>query len=189
MPRISRAAVVLLIASLALTGCASASSTDSSESSAPEVTTAPASGTTITGTGYSFAVPEGWDIPEGEKPAGVDSLAADLTDTDGFADNVNVVLSPAGEVTPEQVETQGVSELEDAGAADVTVQDRVTVAGSESAHLSASLAASGTDYQIEQYYVSQDGQTYVVTFSFSPTVGDADRTDLSESVLAGWTWS
>lgn len=120
---------------------------------------------------------------------GADTLAADLTDADGFADNVNVLLSPAGEITPDQVESQGVDELEAGGASAITVKDRITVAGSESAHLSAGLTSSGVDYQIEQFYLTHDGSTYVVTFSFSPSVADTDRDLLAESVLAGWTWS
>ena len=117
------------------------------------------------------------------------AVAADLTDTDGFADNVNVVLSPAGEVSAEQVEGAGVTELENAGATDVEANDRVVVAGAESAHLSANLSASGTSYAVEQYYVTDEGQTYVVTFSFSPTVDDDQREAVAESVLASWAWA
>ena len=184
MPRSSAVAALALAVSLALAGCSSPASSD-----APEPSAAPATGNTITGTGYTFVVPEGWDVPTDVTLPGADVLAADLTDTDGFADNVNVVLSPAGEVTPEQVESLGVDELEGAGATDVAVGDRLTVAGSESAHLGAGLSSNGSDYLIEQYYVTHDGQTYVVTFSFSPTVSESDRDEVSESVLATWDWS
>jgi hypothetical protein len=125
----------------------------------------------------------------GRPVPGADVLVADLSDADGFTDTVNVVLSPAGELTPEQVETLGVDELEAAGATEVTVRERITVGESESAHLSAGLTSSGADYLVEQYYVTRDGQTYVVTFSFSPTVADPERDALSESVLATWAWS
>ena len=194
-----------LAASLALVGCSDSSATEPSES-APAATQAseaaaapasdagagaePAAGKTIEGTGYSFVVPEGWAVPEGsDAQEGVDTLAADLTDKDGFADNVNVVLSPAGEVTPDQVESKGVKELENAGAKDVTVRDRVTIAESESAHLSAVFPNNADEYQIDQYYVGHDKQTYIVTFSFSPTVSEADRDKLSASVLATWSWA
>ena len=88
-----------------------------------------------------------------------------------------------------QVEGAGVTELENAGATDVEANDRVVVAGAESAHLSANLSASGTSYAVEQYYVTDEGQTYVVTFSFSPTVDDDQREAVAESVLASWAWA
>ncbi|QHC58904.1 hypothetical protein [Rathayibacter sp. VKM Ac-2760] len=176
------AALVVLLA-----GC---SSPAGSGDDADALDAAAATGEKITGTGYAYSVPEGWGAPDTDPASmGADTLAADLADTDGFADNVNVVLSPAGEVTADQVESAGVTELETAGATDVETNDRVVVAGSESAHLSATLAASGTSYNVEQYYVTDDGQTYVVTFSFSPTVDDDDREAVAESVLASWSWA
>jgi hypothetical protein len=197
------AAAVLLAASLVLTGCSfstSGSSTPagepSAESSAPStqessgLDAAPATGETITGDGYTYVVPEGWAVPD-QEVAGFnpDTLAANRQDTDGFADNVNVLKSPAGLVTPDLVESAGVTELEGAGATDITVDDRVTIAGSESAHLSASMSSEGVTYGIEQYYVSTDDQTYIVTFSFSDTVTPDERRAVAESILVTWTWA
>ncbi|KQQ05590.1 hypothetical protein ASG06_03210 [Rathayibacter sp. Leaf185] len=186
MSRFLRLGATVAVAAL-LTAC---SSTTGSGSDADEIDAAAAAGVQVTGDGYSYSVPEGWDIPDTDPSTiGADTLAADLTDTDGFSDNVNVVLSPSGAVTPDQVETAGKDELTGAGATDVEVQDRVQVAGTESAHLSAALTSQGASYSIEQYYLTQDDQTYVVTFSFSPTVDDDAREDLSESILASWTWA
>ncbi|MDY0912948.1 hypothetical protein [Rathayibacter festucae] len=171
-----------------LAGCSSPAGDSGSD--ADTIDTAAATGDTISGDGYSYSVPEGWGAPDADPATmGADTLAADLTDTDGFADNVNVVLSPAGEVSADQVEGAGVTELENAGATDVEANDRVVVAGAESAHLSANLTASGATYAVEQYYVTDDGQTYVVTFSFSPTVDDDQREAVAESVLASWAWA
>lgn len=180
-----RTAATLLAASLFLVGCAG--TPPDTETAAPKVE--PAAGETITGESYSFVAPEGWAVPEDVPEVGADTLVADLTDTDGFADNLNVVPTPGGEVTPEQVETEGVKELEGAGATDVSFGDRLTVAGSEAANLSALFSSGGTEYRIQQYYLTRDGQTYVVTFSFSPTVSEADRNDLAQSVLATWEWA
>ena len=187
-PFVARALLTAVAAAtlLGLTACAAgAPATDTAG-------VAPATGELISGTGYTYSVPEGWADP-GEVPGfSPDSIAADL---DAFvpgrqlADNVNVILSPAGKVTPEQVESAGVKELEGAGATDVTVQPRVKIAGQESAHLSAALASGGTTYAAEQYYVSNGDQTYVVTFSFSPTVGAKERVALAESVLASWKFT
>lgn len=197
------AAAVLLVASLALTGCSSpkaepstptgGQSAEPSTPSAPDssgLDAAPATGETITGDGYTYVVPEGWAVPDQEVPGfSPDTLAANGQDTDGFADNVNVLKSPAGLVTPDLVESAGVTELEGAGATDITVNDRVTIAGSESAHLSASMSSEGAIYGVEQYYVSTDDQTYIVTFSFSDTVAPDERQDVAESVLVTWTWA
>ncbi len=203
------AAALIVSAALLLAGCGGqsgdtepaasgdAGSSASPSASAPAETPAaePAAGETITGTGYSFSVPEGWAIPDQALPGteAVDVFVANLTDAsaDGFADNVNVVLSPAPQaITADQVETLGVDELEGAaGATNVTVEERTTVAGEESAHLSASVDQQGVQYNIDQFYPSQGDQTYVVTFSFSTDVTADDRAAVYESVLATWTWA
>ena len=159
------------------------------DNGAPDISAAPATGVLIEGDGYSYQVPEGWDVPESSGGFDPDTLAADLTDTDGFSDNVNVLLSPAGEISPDQVEELGVPELENAGATDVAVQPRVSIAGSESAHITAKFTSEGVLYWVEQYYPTNAGQTYVVTFSFSETLGADDRVAVSESILASWQWA
>lgn len=188
MSRFLRLGATVAVAAL-LAGCSSGAGGDSA-GEVEDLDAAPAAGVQVTGDGYSYSVPEGWDVPDTDPATiGADTLAADLTDADGFADNVNVVLSPAGAVTADQVEAAGAGELEGAGATDVEVRDRVQVAGTESAHLTGSLTAQGASYSIEQYYLTDDDQTYVVTFSFSPSVDDDDREDLAESVLASWAWA
>lgn len=184
------AASLILAASLLLAGCGGADSPEGSGGPAESGSSQPAAtGDTITGTGYTYNVPEGWGEPEQSIPGFTpDSLAADLTDTDGFADNINVILSPAGEVTAEQVETAGVAELEGAGYGDVTIEDRVQVAGSEAAHLSATLTQGDTTSAMNQFYVNADGQTYIVTFSYNVDVSDADRAAVYDAVLASWAW-
>lgn len=186
MTRLINATVLALASSLLLAGCSFPPLTG-----APSTTNAPHStGPKIAGNGYNFLAPRGWTQPtDTNKPAGVDTFVANLADADGFTDNINVLLSPAGEVSPDVVESQGVQELRDAGATDVTVRNRVKVAGSETAHLSAGYTSGAVSDRLEQFYISRDGQTYVVTFSFSPTVSKADRDALTSAVLATWSWS
>ncbi len=203
--RTASAAALALSAVLLLAGCGmsvaereetspgaaeSSASPSSAPSSAPTSDAAPAAGERVSGTGYSFTVPEGWGVPSADLvPAQADVFAVDLTDVeDGFSDNVNVLLSPAGAITPEQVESLGTAELEANGATEVAIGERITVAGSESAHLSAMLEQQGVQYAIEQYYATDAGQTHVVTFSFSPSVEGAQRAEIAESVLATWSW-
>jgi hypothetical protein len=69
------------------------------------------------------------------------------------------------------------------------VNERVTVAGAESAHISATMASDGVSYAVDQYYVSHDDQTYIVTFSFSETVPLEERQQIAESVLVTWAWA
>jgi hypothetical protein len=183
-------AALVLVAGLTLAGCSSGSDGGDAASGVPTISAAPATGETVAGDGYGFSLPEGWTTTDDPSLVGqADTLAYDSADTDGFADNVNVLLSPAGEVTPDQVETQGVEEFKDGGSTEVAVDDRIMIAGSESAHLSGPLSSGGADYYIEQFYPNHDGQTYVVTFSFSEAVSDADRAAVTDAVLASWTWS
>ncbi|MDF2580708.1 hypothetical protein [Microbacterium arborescens] len=204
-------AALLVSAALLLAGCggqaddtaasgdagaspAPSSSTSSSAPAASAPDVAPASGETITGTGYSFSVPEGWAVPEQAVPGTerLDVFVADLSDpTAAFADNVNVVLSPEGQtVTPEQIEKDGVEQLEtQAGATDVAVAPRTVIAGGESAHITASVTQQGATYNVDQFYASDGDRTYVVTFSFSPEVSEADRAAVYDSVLASWAWA
>jgi hypothetical protein len=198
MRRIPVLATTALVLALALAGCAAPAETESapvsSETASPAETAAAAAeaatGETVTGTGYSFSVPEGWGVPADQpKPAGVDTLAGDLQSTAAFVSNVNVVLSPAGELTTEQAESAGAQELEGIGATDLQVLDRAKIAGSEAAHLTAVVTASGVEYRIDQYYVSNAGQTYVITFSVETTMSEADRAAIADAVLASWQWS
>lgn len=187
---------VLIAASLTLAGCSVAAPPapgpdgpdGGTEETAPEFSADPASGELIEGTGYSYNVPDGWGVPPGATDPQLDTVAADLTDDDGFSDNINVLLSPAGALTPDQVETAGVAELEQFGATEVEVRDRVSIEGAESAHLSARFESQGVQYRVEQYYPTQGDQTFVVTFSFSDDLPEADRLAVSESILASWSW-
>jgi hypothetical protein len=186
LPRLTLVAATALV----LAGCSiTAPPSPDPETEAPTSDVAPATGDLITGDGYSYHVPDGWGLPPQDLANGSDTLALDLTDDDGFSDNVNVLLSPAGEITPDQVEAAGPPELENSGATDVEVRPRVAIAGEESAHLAAIFTQGTATYQIDQYYPTHDGQTYVVTFSFSQTVSQADREALAESVLASWVWA
>lgn len=203
MPKITAGVGAVLALAIVLSGCSSPGpASENTEQTAPveEQSTqttdpdfsfdgAPAAGIEVAGTGYTFHAPDGWKIPDAPEGYTPDALAGDPNDTDGFADNVNVIVSPAGMLTPDQIEQGSGDELSSAGADEVVVNDRVRVAGSETTHISTQLTQQGITYWIEQYGISSDDQTYVVTFSFSETVSDADRQGLAESVLATWAWA
>ena len=198
MNRVLPRLTLVLASALVLAGCslsgpaAPDTDTDTDTGTGTEAPTSgavPATGELISGDGYSYNVPDGWGLPPTDVNTGADTLAVDLTDDDGFSDNVNVLLSPAGEISSDQVESAGPPELEGSGASNVEVRPRVGIAGEESAHLTALFSSGGVTYQIDQYYPTHDGQTYVVTFSFSEDVPETDREALADSVLASWTWA
>jgi hypothetical protein len=143
----------------------------------------------VSGDGYSYTIPVGWAQQDAALAPGTDTVAADSAPTGPFGNNVNVVLSPAGAFTPDNVEAAAGNELETAGATEVEVLDRVTVAGEETAHVTAVMTVSDLTYRIHQYYVTSDDQTYVVTFSAAVDVPDEESISTAESVLATWTWA
>ncbi len=141
----------------------------------------------ITGDGYSYSVPVGWGASE-NIPAGADTFAMDLAAPAAVPGTVTVVASPTGVVTADDAESVGVSGLEGQGATNVVAQDRVMVAGSESAHITASIAVNDLELALDQYFLTHADQTYVVTFSSSGSVSEVDRTRINASVLTSWVW-
>lgn len=200
-----RPAVLLIAVAFALTGCSApdavsggVSEATATESSAPlgtdggaaELDAEPANGELIAGSGYTFIVPAGWTLgaPQAQGGVSTDSVATNTADTDGFVDNVNV-LAPQGLITADDVETSGAESLAQTWGTEVEVRERISVAGADSAHISANLTASGVSYAIEQYYLTSGDQTFVVTFSFSDTMPAAEREEIAESVLVTWAWA
>lgn len=184
-----RSVIGVLVAGAALStsaGCSEASST----AEAPRGSTSVASDREFTGTGYGYDVPRGWDSPAQDVPGfDLDTFAVDRRDNDGFTDNVNVILAPGRAMPPRQTEVSAKRELAAAGARRISVNDRVRVAGVVSPHLSAVMSLNSTPYAIDQYYVTANGQTYLVTFSFSRDVRAGDRAEVMDAVLTSWVWA
>jgi hypothetical protein len=201
-----RVAALAIVSSLTLAGCGGSdggsdesSDTDSSSSA---TTDAPddsdtdtdsdvdaATGDTISGTGFSFNAPEGWTDAKEVLPTAL-AVAANRGDSDGFSDNINVIEDKTiVDVDRDDLEKAVKRVLEGVNAQDVTIKDPVEVDGEEAVTVAASLEQNGTKYLTEQFAVSHDGKGYVVTFSFSDTVSEDDRDDLTESVLETWKWS
>lgn len=199
LPR--RMATLTLLAGLTLAGCGGGDSDGSSDggtaskdssSAAPTPSADPAEGAKVSGKGYSFHAPEDWKKPSQKIPGTeqTDTFVADLTDRDGFADNINVIrLDPAPIKETGALEKALVKELEGAGAKKVTVRDRLDVDGDTAVHIASEFTQSGATYLTEQYDAIHDGVSYVVTFSFSTDVPQDDRDETAESVLATWKWA
>jgi hypothetical protein len=184
--RAAAAGCTVLLFSLSLAACA--------KEPPAELRSEPALGETLFGSGYDISAPEGWSSSAPGLPSEVvgneiDVIAAETEATDGFADNVNVLVSPMAELTADEAERLVVGELESGGFEAVTVEGRIMVADTESVHVSAIGRANGQMYMIEQYLIPvPDWNMYVVTFSFSPEVDNYYRELTAESVLASWTW-
>lgn len=197
-----RAAALTILATLTLSACGSSDSDDSSSSSKDSKDSSkssdsgfsaePANGPSIKGTDYTYSVPDTWETPK-NKPAGFDfdSLAVDSDDKDGFADNINVLRedpAPSG-LTSEQLDKELGDQLVKQGAKDVETQTAVTIDGERATHISMSQELNGNKNLTEQYYVVRDGALYVITFSHSPDLSEADRDEVAGSVLTTWKWS
>lgn len=187
---------VLSVSVILLAGCAAGPASDEvtettstpSVSSSKSLDAEPAKGETFSGTGYSFTAPEGW--AEAAPPAGTkapDLFVASSDASDGFADNVNVLIQD-GVVTPDVVESAGVEQLSEIWKTDVEIGDRVEVAGEEVAHLAADMELNGIAYVIDQYYLVDGEKSYIVTFSSDADATSEERTEVTESVLGTWSW-
>lgn len=173
----------------ALTGCFSPPAPTADGSAPPAISVDPATGELIEGTGYTVNAPEGWAVPPDAPPAADIYLIDEETTADGFTNTLNVIPGPDPGDSPAEIETNGVAYLENVvGATEVEVRPRVTIAGSETPHISAQLTKQGTTYRTEQYLLADAGLVYTITFSFGETVSQEDREALAESVLATWTW-
>ncbi len=181
-----RTSALAVVVALLLTGCSAQPQT---QEDAPAVSgIAPASGPVVSGDGYSFNAPEGWEETDPSGAPGTDVIAWDANPEGDFADNVNVVISPAGLVPLDAVEAGTVQELEAVGAENITVKDRLTLNGAELTHLAASMTVQGLTYQAEQFAINSDSQTYLITFSFRESVPESERVELAESVLVTWSF-
>lgn len=198
LPR--RLAVLALVSTTVLAGCGGSSGSDdakpssdpTSASAAPGSDVAAAAGDQLTGNGYSYRVPDGWGKPKAPVPGteSTDTFAADLTDDDGFSDNVNVIRQePAPPTTPDELEKVLPGQLESETITSVEVRSQIGVDGETAAHFALAQTLKGRKNVAEQYYVTHDGAIYVVTFSFSPDVPTGEREKTSESILASWKWA
>ncbi|WJM15397.1 hypothetical protein [Microbacterium arborescens] len=196
--RIAPMAVALVSATLLLAACDAQPGADRPDGSSP-VSSAPATpaptatssvedepGETVRGSGYSFTVPRGWAVPDQDPTGGqVDVFVSESADAEGRY--ITVVVSP-GVITPGDVEADGAASLEAVGATDVSLEDRVDIAGSESAHLVATLEQGGAPTLIDQYYATRDEQTFVITIASPADTAEEDRRRLAEIVLSSWAW-
>lgn len=71
----------------------------------------------------------------------------------------------------------------------MSLNDRVHIAGGESAHVTAVMSMNGNKYTIELFYPTRHDQTFIMTFSFSKDVPTEKRLKVADSTLDTWTWT
>jgi hypothetical protein len=192
MKSLARPIAVLALAVSTLTACGAAGSDDqavdpSPSSMATTLSAKPADGATISTDAFTYTVPKDWE--ESPNSTAI-TLAIDSKDPDGFADNINVIKdNTVTTLKGDKLEDAIEKVLKSANATDITVKDRIQVAGAEAVHVGAVFDLNGTKYRTEQYALSYDDTGYVVTVSFSPDVPSAERDKVSESILTTWKWN
>jgi hypothetical protein len=190
-----RVAALAIVSTLTLAGCGGSDSGGDDSPSSDKTSAAPApeveapDGDTISGDGFEFVVPQGWQDAKASLPSAL-AVAVDSTDTDGFSDNVNVMAdNTVVGIDRDKLEDAVEKVLSGVKATDIEIKDPVEIAGEEAVHVGARFDLNGIKYLTEQYAVGHDDKGYVVTFSFSESVPEADRVERAASVLSSWTWA
>jgi hypothetical protein len=221
MPRL-RSAVIGIVALLALSACSgsddsSGDSTPATSDSTPTTTstgsqspseptdvtttaspdettsaTEPGGGATVTGAGYTVAVPEGWQdvIDQARRTnAQADVAIAEPAQAGEFRLNFNVVQPsalPAG-VTDQQLATQAAKELRSVTHAKVTPVDGPAFDGAPSVGQVSHATAGGFNVTLVQYLVRHQGRLYPTTLTFE-TSRENEAQAVMTGIVGSWTW-
>ncbi len=182
-----------IVLGLVASGCAGATEEASTESAASVSTAAspsppPKGSKRFSTPDFFFYAPKNWRDSTGQAQQAVIAVM-NASDNDGFADNVNVIrLDPAPITDLDELEEALQTELENAGAKDIEVLDRVQLDGVEAVHDSAVMSAGESEYRIEQFNAISDGVSFVVTISHNT---DADPEAMAkdiDTIISTWTW-
>ncbi len=167
-------------------------STESTEGGDTTALTAePATGEEFSDDAFSFNAPEGWENPPGDLAPQALVFAADVSDSDGFADNVNVVAENQLASIDDLEDREAAAEagLEGADAKEIEVGEPIELDGEPAVTITSLFNLNGNEYRTWQYAATHDGDGFVVTFSFSKDVSAADQQEIAESVAASWSWT
>ena len=182
-----------IVLGLAASGCAGATEEASTESAATVSTAAspsppPKGSKRFSTPDFFFYAPKNWRDSTRQAQQAVIAVM-NASDNDGFADNVNVIrLDPAPITDLDVLEEALQAELQNAGAKDIEVLDRVQLDGVEAVHDSAVMSAGENEYRIEQFNAISDGVSFVVTISHNTDADpDAMAKDI-DTIISTWTW-
>ncbi|HNI70197.1 MAG TPA: hypothetical protein PKX56_04915 [Marmoricola sp.] len=168
----------------------SSPTTDSGDSGVDPADAAPA-GITISGTGFSFSAPKGWEDIKDQMGAQFAAAARETGQSDGFADNVNVIRSGSSGITMEQLKESVPGQLQGAGGKNIQIHDDVTIDGQTAAHATAEIPVnngSGIVAHTTQYYVITDDAEYVITITSQGGFDDAKTKANVARIVSSWQW-
>lgn len=191
--------LLALAAVLVLGGCGKEApvhqATPSAPSSSPTPRAAPATGPLLSGTGYAFHLPRGWEqrtreYKRAEKE--IEVAGADAPDASGIADAVKVRVTDSAVAEPDDTQLQEISttitrELR-TRIPKLVVNHPTEIADQPALDHEGALAQQGTPYYIHQFIAFKGGKAYAITFQFSRATTGKQRSEIIGPVLASWTW-
>ncbi len=154
--------------------------------------TAESSGAGVSGTGYSIAIPDGWEdvLAAAQRTnSAADVAVAEPQQPGEFRTNFNTVTpNPIDDsVTDQQLAAQAARELKSVTHTAVTPVDAPDFDGTPALGQTSETAASGFTVTLIQYIVRHQGQVYATTMTFDSTKADDAKAALDD-IVASWTW-
>lgn len=150
-------------------------------------------GAVIKGKGYSFTAPGDWsdqtDFFKRVQPA-VDRAAAETKPKDGFANNVNVLVAPAGPDAGKSLDElaaalkAGLAQF----ANNVKELPRTELDGVEALRQAGRATIFKNNVTVEQITAMIGDDLYNVTVTMRVTTPAAERKAAAEAVIASWRW-
>lgn len=185
------------IAALALgvAGCTSAvdEAPPSAAPSSTDPTASPTPGTLVGLDPFALTLPDGWTRQEG--PGEMLLFAVSDDAPDGIPTAVSVVEDlTLVQMAPEQLEAERTEVLgADFGGAprstDITPVGEYEVDGEQGFRLTHVRDVGDVPLLSDEIAVSHDDSAYIITFTFAPSVDEADRDATIASVMDTWTWA
>jgi hypothetical protein len=206
------AAAASLVAVLALSACSgsddssggsgatdgetTAGSTTESEATSPsdDASTDEPSGDSVTGTGYSITVPDGWEDVTAlakQSNAQADIAVAEPQESGKFRMNFNVVTPsplPAG-VSDSDLANQAAQELQSVTKAKVKpIEVDYDFDGAKALGQTSTTTAQGFTVTITQFVLVHDDQIFATTMTYEDSRED-EAMDKASDIADSWTWN
>jgi DcrB len=150
---------------------------------------------TVTGSGYSFAVPSGWsDVTKQAKSITAGATSPDTAVAgkrqDRFTPNVNTVIEPVpGRLSAATYASRAKAALKAAGGSVTTpsITTPTKVDGEPAAGVEVERQQEGRNLRAAQVYTIKNGRAYVITYTALPAKFKAQSSSFRE-VLDSWGW-
>ncbi len=185
-----RSAAILAVTALALTACSGETdpAPGASASTTPSPGAVPTLGTLVGLDAFAVTLPQGWT--QQPEAGGVLLLGISSQSVDDYPVNVNVVEdSTLAQVAPELLEGVRQDVLATTDVTGVTSDGAYEVDGEQGVRLMYGQEVQGINVVSEEIAVSHADTGYIITFSFSPSIGSTQRDAVIASIMDTWTWA